>query len=283
LGGYWQKIELGKCEMTSELAFLLKSGWDNLWKNRIIWLFSSLVLIEPLLRFFLPLQRYEKLFLSFLNLVISWASLYFMFLSIAGVSFVAYCVATETSVDVKAAFQASHKLFWRSIALWFLVALAIVPLTLIIASALWNLLLIKNLSHNYFYAAIPISVFAAMLCFPITEVIANNSSIGKSLKSSWIIFTHNFFNLSIVGFLLLIGLRVTALFISIVIFLFQNNFDISVINKFDFISPELSFPQNMMKLVVAIPNVIWQAFSISTFTVAYLKYGGAKMSKDNIA
>jgi hypothetical protein len=269
--------------MTSELTALLKSGWDNLWKRNIIWLFSSLILIEPLLRFLLPIQRYKDLLPSFLNLVISWASFYFTILSITGTAYVVYYIVAEKTVDFITAFQESQKLFWRIVSLTFLVALFVIPLACIIAYILWRLLLIRDVRHDLFFASIPISAFAAMSYFPITEMIANKSTISKSLKSAWIIFTDNLFNLAIIGILLIIGFRLITLLIAMTMFLFQSNFDLSVISNFDLINPQFPFPQNAIyRLLAAIPQAVWQTYSISIFTVAYLKYSSAKMSNDII-
>jgi hypothetical protein len=65
--------------------------------------------------------------------------------------------------------------------------------------------------------------------------------------------------------------------------LVENNFDVSVLGKLDFISPLLSFPNNnFYNLITAIPQAIWQTYSASVFTFAYLKYSGAKMSKQRM-
>jgi hypothetical protein len=138
------------------------------------------------------------------------------------------------------------------------------------------------MSHNLFWASIPIAGFAAMGYFPITETITNNSKIGKSLKAAWTVFTYHFAELATIGLLLTVGSRVVILFISLVLMLIQNNFDVSAVGKFDFISPQLSFPNNnLYKLIIAIPQAIWQTYTASIFTFAYLKYSGAKMSKQS--
>jgi hypothetical protein len=267
--------------MASEILSLLQHGWENLWKNRVIWLFSSLVLIYPLLRLIIPMERNANLALSLLNIVINLAAIYFTFTSLVGISVVAYCIAIGNPVDWNTAFQESQYLLGRVIVLSFVVLLVlIVPFGCIVAFFFWQFLNIKNISHNIFFAAIPLSILSAMLSFPITETIKNNTSISKSLKAGWAVFTHHFVSLAIVGFLLMIGLRVLNISVSMAAILVEHNFDVSALSKLDFISPLLSFPNNnFYNLIVAIPQAIWQTYSASVFTFAYLNYSGAKMRK----
>ena len=266
--------------MALHISSLLQHGWENLWKSKILWLFSSLILIGPLFRLIVPIQKSADLLVSFLDLAVSFVSIYFTFISIAGGSFVAYCIAIGRPVDFKTAFQASQNLFWRIVALGFLVSLFLLPFGCIFAFSIWEFLHIRDISHNVFIASIPLFIFAAMVYFPITETITNESKIGKSLATAWVVFTDNFVNLAIVGLLLMIGLRVINISISMATMLVQNNFDVSALAKLDYISPQLSFPNNnFYKLMTAITQTVWQIYSISIFTFAYLKYTGVKIYK----
>jgi hypothetical protein len=265
--------------MATQISSLLKHGWENLWKNKVLWLFSSLVLIEPLARLIVPIQKSDDLPSSLFDLVASLASIYFTILSIAGVAFVAYCIAIANPVGFQTAFQASKRLFWRIVALSFLVLILLVPYICVIAFSFRQLLQI-DIRHNFFFISILLSVFAAMWYFPITETIANSSKIGESLKTAWALFIHNFVNLAIIGLLLISILRVMGISISMALMLVQNNFDVSALGKLDFISPELSFPNNnFYNLMTAIVRTIWQTYSTSIFTFAYLKYSGTTMNK----
>jgi uncharacterized membrane protein YesL len=119
-----------------------------------------------------------------------------------------------------------------------------------------------------------------MLYFPVTETIKNNSKIRKSLKAAWEIFTDHFVKQAVMGLLLRIGSLVIIILISMTVMLVENNFAITALGKLDFISPQLTFPNDYsFKLLIAIPQAIWQTFTISVFTFAYLKYSDAKMSK----
>ena len=118
-----------------------------------------------------------------------------------------------------------------------------------------------------------------MWYFPIIATIANGSKIGESLKTAWTIFSRNFVSLAITGLLLIILLRVMGISISMVMMLVQNDFDVSVLSKLDFLAPHLSFPNNnFYNLVTAMTQSFWQTYSASIFTFAYLKYSSATMS-----
>lgn len=267
--------------MTSQLTSLLCHGWTSLWKNRIIWLFSALALMEPFNRVIFPISNKASLSWSLLGLAISFASFYFVFLSTAGVSFVAYCVAIDKPVDLWAAFQTATDLFWKVVGISFLVVLMIVPcffLGLIISYK--GSFQIASFAHTLFFLYIPLSVFSAMGYFPVTEIIASKSTIRRSLRTSWSVFTHHFISLAIIGLVLTIALYLTTLVTSIVTILLQNSFDFAVLSKFDFISPQLSITNNSVyKLIIAVEQTVWRTYNISIYTLAYLKYISVQASK----
>lgn len=267
--------------MTSEISSLFQHGWKNLWKNRILWLFSSLILIYPLLHLIFPTQKSDNLALSLLNLALSLAAIYFTFTSLVGVSFVAYCIAIGNPVDWDTAFLESQYMLGRIVILSFVVlCMLIIPFGCILIFFFWQFLNIKNITHAIFLAATPLSIFSAVLYFAITEAIKNNATIRKSLRAAWTVFTQHFISLAIVGILLIIGYQMINIAVSMAVQLVENNFDVSVLGKLDFLTPVLSFPNNnLYNLIITIPQAIWQTYSASVFTFAYLKYSGAKMSK----
>jgi hypothetical protein len=267
--------------MMSEISSLFQRAWENIWKNRVLWLFSSLVLIDPLLRLVIPIQKSNDLTSSLLKLVIGFASIYFMFMSYAGVSFVAYCIAIGKPIDFQTAFQSAGTLFWRIIGLTFLLFVFVAPfLCSVFVLTFKQPPQITDFAHNFFFAAIPLSIFAAMWYFPITEMIVNGSKIGNSLKTAWTVFTHNFVKLAIIGLLTGGVFYVINLFVSMATVLVQNSFDFSALKALDFISPHLSFTgNNYYSLITTMAQTAWHTYSTSIFTLAYLKYSGVKMNK----
>ena len=267
--------------MTLEITLLLQQGWANLWKNKILWVFSSLVLIDPLIRLFVPIPKYDNLpsALSYLALNLFFA--YLSFMSSIGILVVAYCIAIGKPIDIKTAFQSSTNIFWRVLGVIFLLFIIVSPcwVTAFIVSYKQPFQ-IADLAHNFFFLTILLSIFIAVSYFPVTEMIANDSKIGKSLKVAWRVFTHNFLVLASIGLGLTLTSYITSTIISMVTMLAQNSFDFAVLSKLDFISPQLTITNsNLFKLVSTVNRVAWRTFGASVFTFAFLKYSGVKMKE----
>jgi hypothetical protein len=260
----------------AEVSSLLKNGWENIWKNKTLWVFSFLVLTEPVIRLIIPIQKGVDLPSSFFNLVVGFISIYFSFLSDAGVSFVSYRIAIHEPTNLQTAYQASKNIFWRVVAVTFTIFLIISPcICSVFMLSFKQPLQIADFSHNFFFTSIPLSVFSAIFYFPITEMIANNSKVGKSLKAAWTIFTFHFASLAIIGLLLALVSYLANLSVSATFLLSQNSFDLTSLGKLDFISPHLSISNNnFYKLISAFFTSVWTTYSTSVFTVAYLKYNG---------
>ena len=267
--------------MASQIALLLKHGWVNIWKNKTLWIFSSLVLIDPLVRLIVPIPQNESLPSALFYLILSIASLYFIFMSYAGVAFVAYQITIGKSVDFETTFQNSTSLFWRVVGISFLLVLIVAPcLCLVFIVSYREPFELAYLAHTVFLLLIPLSIFGALWNFAVTEIIAHDSKIGKSLRTAWAVFTSNFFSLVIIGFAIGIASHMTNIFVSMATLLVQNSFDFAVLSNLDFISPHLSVTDNnVYKLVSAIAQTPWKTYSASVFTFAYLKYSGAKISE----
>jgi hypothetical protein len=262
----------------SGVSSLLRNGWENIWKNKILWGFGFLVLIQPIIRLVIPVQKSVDFPSSLFNLLISIIYLYLMYMSDAGVSFVAYCIATCKPVNAPTAYQASKKLFWRVVAVEVILLLFAAPCFCTVFVLTYNQpRQVVDFAHSVFFTSIPLSVFAAMQYFVITEMIANRSRIGESLKAAWAVFTHNFATLAMIGFLLSIAAYMVNVSICAAVILAQNSFDLASLSQLDFISPYLSLTGNNFYLLVnAIVSTILRTYSASVFTVAYLKYSGAE-------
>ena len=246
----------------------------------MIWLFSFIPFIDPLLSLYDPLPEMTDLVSASINLAAALAVFYLLLLGTVGVSFIAYCSAIEKQVDLETAFRASQTLLWRFLAISFLLLVSVAPVVGILAFSLWQFLGIRDVDRTLILAVIPISMFTAVWYFALTETIANDTKIIPSLTSAWRVFTHNFVLLASVGLLLILGLRVMIFFISMAAVLVQTNFDVSAISKLDFLVPRLSFSNDQFNnLIAAVPQAIWQTYAASIFTVAYLKNRGARMSK----
>ncbi|MGE5378069.1 MAG: hypothetical protein ACM3XO_23660 [Bacteroidota bacterium] len=265
--------------MTAEIRLLLQQGWANLWKNKFLWVFSSLVLIDPLVRLLVPISKYDDLPSALSYLVLNLFFAYLSFMSAIGISVVAYCIAIGKPVNIKTAFRSSTDIFWRVTGVIFLLFIIVSPCWIIAFIISYKQpFQIADLAHSFFFLTVLLSMFVAMSYFPITEIIANDSKIGKSLKVAWSVFTYNFLILAFISLGLTLASYITSIIISMVTILVQYRFDFIVLSKLDFISPQLTIPDNnLFKLVIAINRAVWRTFGASIFTFAFLRYGGAKM------
>ena len=100
----------------SDISLLLKHGWENIWKDKTLWLFSALVLVEPLFLLVFPNQKNTELPSSFLVLAENFIFLSLVFISNMGTTYVAYCIMAGNPVNIQTTFQAVRKFFWRVVA-----------------------------------------------------------------------------------------------------------------------------------------------------------------------
>ena len=267
--------------MASEITLLLQQGWGNLGKNKVLWVFGSLNLIDPLIRLLFPIPQYDDIPSALSYIALNLAFAYLTILSYAGILVAAYCIVIEKPLDIKTVFQSSTKIFWRVVGLLFVLALIVSPCFLMVFIVSYKEpFQITDFAHNFFFLRILLSIFAAMSYFPTTVIITNDFKIGKSLKTAWAIFTSNFLILAIVGFGLDIAAYLITIIISIVTMLVQNSFNFAVLSKLDIITPYLVVNRsNFYNLVSALNRVFWRTFSASIFTLAYLKYSTDKINE----
>ena len=260
----------------SDILFLLQRGWKNIWKEKGLWVFSALILIGPLVRLIMPIQKSADLISSFINLATSALT----FISYAGATFVAYCIVVRKAVIIKEAFQVATKSFWRVIGSSFLFLLFIAApfLCLVFMLSFKQYRQSSDFAHSFFFASILLSFLTAMWYFSLTEIVMRNSGIVMSLKSAWGIFKDHFAVLAVIGILITFLWHIANMIVGITTILIQYNFDFIVLGKLDFISPHLSFPNNRWYgLGSGIAQTIWLAYSTSIFVLAYLKYSGVKI------
>src|SRR5690349_16942854 len=98
----------------TDVFLLIQRGWQNIWKQKTIWLFSALPLIT---QFVLPTyQRGEKnLSLLLLYLVVSIAYLILWVISLIGVPFLAYNFSIGKPATIQETLDAVNKFSVRII------------------------------------------------------------------------------------------------------------------------------------------------------------------------
>jgi len=209
--------------MMTDISSFFQLGWKNLWKEKILWLFSALVLVQPLVSFLFPFQ-------NFLNVVASLISLPLLYISYTGTTYVAYHITVGNPVSIQEAFQASRKFFWRVIAssclfsLFFIVFIILCVL-LVFVFYFKRPLHLLDYSRYFFLISMLLSVFMAPWHFLVAEVVVNDSKIGKSMENAWDLFIENLAVLFVIGIILSSILYALDITISMATILVQYNFD----------------------------------------------------------
>lgn len=269
----------------SDISLFFRRGWENLWKEKILWLFSSLVLIDPLVRFVIPIRNNNNLLLSLLNFVISLIFLALMFIGYTGATYVAYSISIGNSVGIQETFQAAKRFFWRTLGSTCLFSLFFILFLILCLLPVFIFYLkrppqISDFSRNFFFISMFLSVFTALWYFLLAEVVVKDSGIGKSLENAWDLFIENFAVLAVIGITMSIVGQVMNVTVTTTIILIHYDFDFLALTKFDLIVPQLSFMDSKLFLLGAtMLNVVWRTYSTSIFMVAYLKYSSLKVDE----
>ncbi len=260
-----------------DISSFLKIGWENIWKNKSLWGFSFLILIEPIARIFVPHQTNPDLFASLLSFAIDLASYYLLILSIVGVSFISYHIAVGESTNLQVAYQTSKRIFWHVAGLMFALSLLLSPFTCAVFVYSYKYSpQFTDITRNFLVASIPLSAFSAIFHFSLAEIVINNAKIVKGLKSAWTIFFKHFVVLIALGLLLAITSYLINAIFSAGLMVTQNNLDILSLKNLDFLSLYSSFTNNnFYKLASTILAIFWGTYNTSVFMVAYLKYNRA--------
>lgn len=262
----------------TDVFLFMRHSWKNIWKQKTIWLFSSLYLVGQFSYFF----RYNKesgLFLSFILLAVNLLFLVLFFISDIGVPYLAYCFLIGKSVSIKETLFAVKKIWGRVLGCSCLGFLALSPLIIWIFAVSIN-----RTSHTIEFSnktMIPFllaSVFTALPEFTIVVFFENNWGIQKSLEKAWNLFISHFSVLAMLGLILTIIFKLYSAASGILTVLIQSGFDITSISNLNLLNPSASLNRNVLFLLInGIGQIIYIPFSTSIFISAYLKYSDAKL------
>lgn len=264
----------------SDITSLFQRVWKNIWKEKILWLFSGLYFISQITLIFSPTQKELGLLLLCLLLFGFLITIYLSYAGSIGVTYIASRIIVGNSVNIQMVFQAIGNFFWRVVA-----SILLFSLFVVVCLGLFFILFIKKLPQFselpliIFIVSILSSFFIAPGYFIFSEIIVSDSGIGKSLENAWNLFIDNFVVLAAIGFILSSIFHIANVTIGALIILFQHNFDFSALSKFSFFMPQLSLLDNKLYnlhnfLVLAVFGTVWNTFSRSIFMLAYLKYRG---------
>ena len=264
----------------ADVFLFLQQGWNNIWKQKIIWLFGALPILVQL---FSALQiKYEPnlpgVLLSLVDILMSIILTWFSFI---GVPYLAYRFSIGRAADVQETLSAIRKFSARVIGCSCLVFLILSPcLLLILGSSMDNTTKPPHISNTAILALIPLSIFSALGSFSFFGFFANDSGIRKSLKDAWALFIAHFGVLAMLGIILIIIFRIFSAAAGISTLLIQSGFDITSLRKLDYINPSMTLNRNILFVLInGLGQTIFSVFNASVFALAYLKYSGVKTQR----
>ena len=274
----WKKYEIMK--PMADVFLFLRQGWNNIWKQNTIWLFGALPILFQLFPSSQskPVPDLSDVFLPLVALLILLIS---TLLSIIGVPFLAYCFSIGKPASVQETLSAVRKFSARVIGCSCLGFLILSPcLFLILGISMDNTTKPPHLSNTAALMFLPLSAFGALFNFSFFGFFANDSGIRRNLKDAWTLFTAHFGVLAILGIILVIMFQIFSVAAGISTLLIQSGFDITTLNKLDYINPSMTLNRNILFILInGLGRTIFSVFNTSVFALAYLKYSGVKTQR----
>jgi hypothetical protein len=261
----------------ADIFLFIKSSWSNIWKQKIIWLFSTLSLFN-LVFFSFRNKKVENLPEAVFSLSLVFISIILSIINWIGVPYLAYCLSIEKWLDVQETLFAIKKFSGRVIGCSCLGFILIFPFIIWILSAYIN-----KSTHTF---EVPnstiillqlLSLLSGLLDFSLFGIFANDWGVWQSAKNAWSLYISHFGILAILGISLAIILKIYSATSGILTVLIQSGFDIASLNQLNIINPDATLSRNLLfALINGIGQVIILPFSRSIFAFAYLKYSGVK-------
>jgi hypothetical protein len=260
----------------SDLSVFLRTGWENIWKEKTIFLFAALGSVSFLFRLlsFSPATGW----FSFIEILIN---LIFMCASFIGTTYIACCVSMGERVTIGKTLQAVRKSLLRIIGIFILMILSILPF--FIAFYVYSILSHQTdptpaIVQGVYLAALPLSISTAWSYFLFAEIIVNGFGILQSLKNATSVFFAHFGSMALLG-IIIWGLgQIINILLGVAAMLIKSNFDVTALATLNYINPSGSFPHNYLyQFVDMLWAIIWAAFTTSSFVFAYVKYSDIKL------
>lgn len=262
----------------TDVSLFIQHGWQNIWKQKTIWLFSALSSFATLF-YALPVKYDQSLVLSLLYLLISLIFMVLLFVSTVGVPYLAYCFSIGKPASIQDTLLAVRKFAGRIIGCSCLGVLLISPcIFLAFAISLNNSTQPSQISNTIILLTLPLSVTSSLWDFSVFGFFANDWSIRKTIKNAWNLFTSHFVVLATLGILVILVFRISSAIFGILTVLIQTGFDVASISTLNLINPSTTLDNNLLFAVLTgISQMIYGTFTASILALAYLKYSGAKI------
>lgn len=142
--------------MMSEISLLLKRGWDNIWKDKTLWLFGSLFFLQSLIGNF-PIQDNTGLLPLLLKLVKFLIPIAFGIVSYIGILYILHCLINDVSASLRDTFFVTRKSFGRILFLFLIISIPLILFSSFVFTFYMgkffktSILLIPPLSSFYHY------------------------------------------------------------------------------------------------------------------------------------
>ncbi len=264
-----------------DVQFFLRYGWKSIWKQKTIWIFSSLPLLSEFFQYS-QLRNDRTLSDAILFFAITFIPILLFFVSYIGVPYLAYSFSIGKSVTVPETLTAIKKFSGRVIGCSCLGTILLSPLIFLMLYLFINdPNEVPQLTDNMILVAIPFSIFNALWDFTIFSFFANDWGIQQGVKEAWALFSKNFLVLAFLGILLIILFRLFDTISGILTLIIQSGFDSEAFRDFSYLIPSASLNNNLLfEFLSGISSIIYSAFSASVFVLTYLKYSGAKIHEN---
>jgi hypothetical protein len=264
----------------TDVVLFMRSGWKNIRKQNIIWLFSALSLLSQIIQN-TAISQETNLLWSCISLAEIGFLSFLGFVSSIGVQYLAYCfsISETVTITIQETLSAVRKFARKIIGFYILFYLLLSPfLCWVIFVSINKSTHSLQIANETFLAYSPISIFGPIWAFIIFGFFANDLSIWQSIKKSWMLFTNHFVVLIVLGLILTVILKTGFAASAALTALIQSGFDTASLDKVNFINPFTYFNKNVLfTLINGIFQMIFLPFCTSVFASAYLKYNENKV------
>ncbi len=262
----------------ADMFLFMRHGWESIWKQKTIWLFSALPIFNQLFNIF-QIERDADLLLQFISIILVFIFIILSFTSIIGVPYLAYRFLIGDSTTIQETFSAVKKFSGRVIGCSCLGVLALSPIFFwVLATAIDSSARTLEISNKTNLVFLPLSIFAALGQFTFIAFFENDWGIRQSLDKAWTLFKSHFSTLAMLGLILELIFKGFSAISGILTVLIQSGFDIASINNFNTFNPFVSLNKNLLFVLInGIGQIIFTPLSASIYVSAYLKYSDVKL------
>lgn len=268
-------IRTGLVETMSDLLLFLKNGWVTVWKQNIVWFFSTVFVVCDLLRAFQTRPPVGSPWML-LYLLESCAFMVLTYICAVGVSYIVYCSVVGKVSTVQDVLFVSKKFFWRYLGCYILFLL--VYLLVFFFISLFSLVVTKptvQSPSNTYLILFLLSIFSSLIYFSGFGFFANDWSVWQTIKNAWGLLNDHFGVLAILGVLLTLAVRIWDIFAGVSTVLIQSGLDTALLSKLNYWSLSTSLGRNILFMGMSgLGQIILTPLNAAVFMNAYTKYKG---------